>query len=60
MLRKATISSILFEDSNSTVKRGIATLFCIQVKLETDPISSIQAANDSEEITTLFALGVVV
>ena len=53
MLRKAIISSILFEDSNSTTNRGITTLFRIKVKLETDPIPSIQAANDCEEITTL-------
>ena len=53
MLKKAIVSSIHFEDSNSTVKRAIATLFRIQLKLETDPIPSIQAANDCEEVTFL-------
>ena len=53
MLRKAIIASIHSEDSNYTVKRGIAAVFRIRVKLETDPIPSIQAANDREEITTL-------
>ena len=53
MLRKAIISRIHFEDSNSTVKSGIATLFRIQVKLETDPIPNIEAVSDHEETTTL-------
>ena len=53
MLRTAIVSSIHFGDSNSTVKRDTAALYGIQVKLETDPIPSIEAANDCEEITTL-------
>ena len=53
MLRKAIISSIHFEDANSRVNRGIATLFRIKRILETDPIPSIQPANNREEITTL-------
>ena len=53
MLRKAIVSCIDFEDPNSTIKRGIATIFRSEVKQETDPIPSIQTANDLEEITTL-------
>ena len=53
MLKKAIISSIQSEDSNSTVKMGIAALFRIKEKLEPDPIPIIQAAKDREEITTL-------
>ena len=32
---------------------GVATLLCIKVKLETDPIPSIQVANDREEISPI-------
>ena len=53
MLRKAIISSSNFEDSNSTIQRGIAPLFHIKVKLIADPNPSIEVAEDCEEIVTL-------